>query len=148
MHRRHSTRLFSPTRSGLAAPGVGYHRLITYTQKNESAPVCVQLGWRLVAELRPRPGWSSTGRPPAPIDTPIRVRRLRWEVTTAAWDAGEFRRATDNNRDENSGPHTACPICNAPVRQPTTGRPARYCSPACRHVAYRIRRSTPKEPAA
>ncbi|WP_246186718.1 TetR/AcrR family transcriptional regulator [Microlunatus speluncae] len=33
-----------------------------------------------------------------------------------------------------------CEICNAPLPASTTGRPARYCSPACRQKAHRQRR--------
>ncbi len=32
-----------------------------------------------------------------------------------------------------------CDICNAPLPSSTTGRPARYCSPACRQKAHRQR---------
>ncbi|QIS21713.1 TetR/AcrR family transcriptional regulator [Nocardia terpenica] len=32
-----------------------------------------------------------------------------------------------------------CPICDGPLRQPRTGRPARYCSAACRQKAHRRR---------
>ncbi|WP_328404032.1 TetR/AcrR family transcriptional regulator [Nocardia sp. NBC_00403] len=32
-----------------------------------------------------------------------------------------------------------CPICDAVVRHTGTGRPARYCSPACRQKAHRLR---------
>jgi len=50
------------------------------------------------------------------------------------------------NRDHNetryeNGPMTArCPICGSPLRPTGTGRPARYCSAACRQKAHRQRR--------
>ncbi|MFF2086300.1 TetR/AcrR family transcriptional regulator [Nocardia sp. NPDC058176] len=41
--------------------------------------------------------------------------------------------------DETPAP---CPVCGTPVARSGTGRPARYCSPACRQKAHR-RRHTP-----
>ncbi|MET7767613.1 helix-turn-helix domain-containing protein [Nocardia sp. NPDC005366] len=41
-------------------------------------------------------------------------------------------------RDE-SGAVSHCPICRAPLRRTGMGRPARYCSPACRQKAHRRR---------
>ena len=38
-----------------------------------------------------------------------------------------------------SGDETGCPVCGRPVPHPATGRPARYCSPACRTRAWRTR---------
>lgn len=35
-----------------------------------------------------------------------------------------------------------CGICNGPLSASSTGRPARYCSPACRQKAHRRRRRT------
>ncbi|WP_019930005.1 TetR/AcrR family transcriptional regulator [Nocardia sp. BMG111209] len=48
-------------------------------------------------------------------------------------------------RDEtgNETPGTYCPECGAAVRRRGTGRPARYCSAACRQKAHRRRRSNP-----
>ncbi|MET9492197.1 helix-turn-helix domain-containing protein [Nocardia sp. NPDC006630] len=46
-------------------------------------------------------------------------------------------------RDENA-PHNVtalCPVCATPLRPTGTGRPARYCSPACRQKAHRRRHS-------
>ncbi|WP_405139174.1 TetR/AcrR family transcriptional regulator [Nocardia sp. NBC_01388] len=46
-------------------------------------------------------------------------------------------------RDENV-PHNVtalCPVCATPLRPTGTGRPARYCSPACRQKAHRRRHS-------
>lgn len=36
----------------------------------------------------------------------------------------------------------ACPVCNAPIEQARTGRPARYCGTPCRQAAHRARRRT------
>jgi len=38
-----------------------------------------------------------------------------------------------------------CPICRRDLEQPATGRPRRFCSHACRQLAYRRRHQT--EPA-
>lgn len=43
-------------------------------------------------------------------------------------------------RDETPMPTCAGPGCTFPVPQPATGRPARYCSPACRGRAHGQRR--------
>ncbi|KAF0835873.1 TetR/AcrR family transcriptional regulator [Nocardia caishijiensis] len=48
------------------------------------------------------------------------------------------------DRDEtgaSSESPASCPVCHAPVRRPAVGRPARYCSPACRQKAHRLRNS-------
>ncbi|WP_280387821.1 TetR/AcrR family transcriptional regulator [Nocardia wallacei] len=37
---------------------------------------------------------------------------------------------------------TPCPICGTPLHHSPTGRPARYCSPACRQKAHRRRTAT------
>lgn len=43
-----------------------------------------------------------------------------------------------SSRDETL-PHCAAPDCDEPLPANRTGRPARYCSPACRTRAYRVR---------
>ncbi|MEC3915027.1 TetR/AcrR family transcriptional regulator [Nocardia sp. CDC160] len=57
------------------------------------------------------------------------------------------RRKTAPPRDEtavrNETPTPHCPICATPLRPNGTGRPARYCSPACRQKAHR-RRHAPR----
>ncbi|MGW0247062.1 TetR/AcrR family transcriptional regulator [Nocardia goodfellowii] len=57
-----------------------------------------------------------------------------------------------NSRDETSvrnetGAPARCPVCAASVPRSTTGRPARYCSAACRQKAHR-RRSRARWPSA
>lgn len=44
-------------------------------------------------------------------------------------------------RDENAARNVTalCPVCATPLRPTGTGRPARYCSPACRQKAHRRR---------
>ncbi|PSK33306.1 TetR/AcrR family transcriptional regulator [Nocardia seriolae] len=48
-------------------------------------------------------------------------------------------------RNETPAPH--CPICATPVRSTGTGRPPRYCSPACRQKAHRRRHAAMATPA-
>ena len=45
------------------AKALGYRRLVTYTQAGESGASLRGAGWRLVAELPPRAGWSVPSRP-------------------------------------------------------------------------------------
>ncbi|MFC8526939.1 TetR/AcrR family transcriptional regulator [Nocardia sp. NPDC057227] len=53
--------------------------------------------------------------------------------------------ATETKPGDETGPsaapESACPVCAQPVHRPATGRPARYCSPACRQRAHRRRRA-------
>jgi len=127
-----------------ASRELGFHRLVTYTQDAETGASLRAAGWRKVAELRPRAGWASAGRDRRDRH-PVRVRRVRWEVTSAAWDAGQFRNAAGSECDETSA---RCETCTTPLRTSATGRPARYCSPACRQLAYRIRRASAERKAA
>lgn len=46
-----------------AAKALGYDRLITYTQAGESGSSLRAVGWRVVAERAPRPGWDAPSRP-------------------------------------------------------------------------------------
>ncbi len=46
----------------------------------------------------------------------------------------------DGNRDGGR-----CPICGAELARPSTGRPARFCSSACRQKAHRRRRAARRE---
>ena len=42
------------------AQGLGYHRLVTYTQDGESGASLRGAGWRIVAQRSPRPGWAES----------------------------------------------------------------------------------------
>ncbi|WP_018908809.1 XF1762 family protein [Salinispora arenicola] len=118
-----------------AARELGFRRLITYTQTSETGASLRGAGWTQVAEIRPRAGWTSQGRP-RQDKHPTRVRRRRWQVTTA--DFTQFRHTPPTDRDE-TPPRAACLVCTAPIEQPPTGRRPRYCSHACRQAAYRTR---------
>lgn len=114
----------------------GYRRILTYTQDGESGASLRAVGWRLVAELRPRRGWDTPARPREGRGTDD-IGRFLWEQTRH--DAPPLPPLTDL-RDETRDA-IPCPAvgCGRPVTQPTRGRPARYCSHACRQRAYRTR---------
>ena len=46
-----------------AAKALGYGRLITYTQADETGASLRAAGWRVVAERKPRRGWDAPSRP-------------------------------------------------------------------------------------
>lgn len=120
-----------------AAKSMGVRRVITYTQDGESGASLRAVGWRRVAELRPRTGW----------DTPSRrregrgvdgVARVLWEQRTAnADDLPPLDVLRNEIRNEILCEAAGCgspfPLRNG------RGRPARYCSPACRLRAHRQR---------
>lgn len=62
-----------------AAKALGYRRLITYTQAGESGSSLAGAGWKRLAELPPRKGWSVPSRPRQDhgID---RIPRTLWEA--------------------------------------------------------------------
>lgn len=62
-----------------AAKALGYSRLITYTQADESGASLRAAGWRVVAERAARPGWDVPSRPRESrgIDE---IPRTLWEV--------------------------------------------------------------------
>lgn len=62
-----------------AAKALGYRRLVTYTQEGESGASLRAAGWRVVAELPPRPGWSCPSRP--------RTDRGVDEIARTLWEA-------------------------------------------------------------
>lgn len=61
------------------ARGMGYRRLITYTQEGETGASLRAAGLVPTAALRPRPGWTTRSRPRESrgVDD---VRRTRWEI--------------------------------------------------------------------
>ncbi len=63
-----------------AAKALGYRRLITYTQEGESGASLRGAGWRVVAEMPPRKGWSVPSRPR--IDRGVDgIQRTLWEAS-------------------------------------------------------------------
>ncbi|MFI1913157.1 TetR/AcrR family transcriptional regulator [Nocardia sp. NPDC020380] len=93
------------------------------------------VGCVAIQRLSPEPGLS---RPAALVLDALRATRPPATVTKAETaPAGR-----DESRRRNETPATHCPMCAAPVRPTATGRPARYCSSACRQKAHRRRHAT------
>ncbi|MGX1268025.1 XF1762 family protein [Streptomyces phaeoluteigriseus] len=65
-----------------AAKALGYTRLITYTQKGETGASLRAAGWAVIAQRRPRPGWSCASRPRETQGTE-NVARTLWEAQSA-----------------------------------------------------------------
>ena len=63
-----------------AAFALGYRRLITYTQSNETGASLKASGFRVVAQRPPRPGWNTPSRPRMDNGTE-HIQRTLWEVT-------------------------------------------------------------------
>lgn len=63
-----------------ATKALGYRRLITYTQHAESGASLRAAGWRVIAERKPRPGWSAPSRPRKDHGTDNTQRTL-WEAS-------------------------------------------------------------------
>ncbi|GGN26214.1 XF1762 family protein [Streptomyces fuscichromogenes] len=121
------------------ARNAGYRRAITYTQDGETGASLRAAGWRKVADLPARPGWDAPSRPRRTLGTE-NVARALWEITTH--DAPPLPELRDETRDETrstQGCRRRCPECKRAVNAAATGRPPRYCSPACRQRAYRRR---------
>lgn len=63
-----------------AVKAMGYRRLVTYTQAEESGTSLRAAGWRVVAERPARAGWDMPSRPR--VDThPTQVQRTLWEAS-------------------------------------------------------------------
>ncbi|MFD0001769.1 XF1762 family protein [Streptomyces sp. NPDC127178] len=120
------------------ARSAGYRRAITYTQDGESGASLRAAGWRKVTDLPARPGWNAPSRPRRTLGTEDIARAL-WEITTHNADTPPNGR--DETRDETRPRERRkrCSECPNPVPAAATGRPPRYCSPACRQRAYRRR---------
>ncbi len=128
------------------ARSAGYRRAITYTQDGESGASLRAAGWRKVADLPARPGWDAPSRPRRPLGTE-NVARALWEITTH--DAPPLPELRDETRDETKSVgrrSQRCPECKSPITVGPTGRPPRYCSPACRQRAYRRRTTLTASP--
>jgi hypothetical protein len=60
--------------------GLGYRRLITYTQAGESGASLAGAGWRVVAQRKPRAGWTAPSRPR--VDRGVDgIARTLWEAS-------------------------------------------------------------------
>lgn len=63
-----------------AAKALGYTRLVTYTQHDESGASLRAAGWRVLAQRPARGGWDSPSRPRADRGT-AGVQRTLWEAS-------------------------------------------------------------------
>lgn len=61
-----------------AAKALGYDRLITYTQADESGASLRAAGWRIIGERKPRPGWDMPSRP-RDNESYLSTQRILWE---------------------------------------------------------------------
>jgi hypothetical protein len=67
-----------------ATRALGFRRLITYTQAGESGASLRAAGWRIVAELAPRPSWAESSvklRAIRDPEGPGGVQRSLWEAS-------------------------------------------------------------------
>ena len=62
-----------------ATKALGYGRLITYTQADESGASLRAAGWRVIAERSARKGWDAPSRP-RDNDKYISTQRTLWEA--------------------------------------------------------------------
>lgn len=119
------------------AKASGHFRIVTYTQDGESGASLRALSWLRVAELLPRTGWDTPSRRREGRGTD-NVARILWEQRVAAADDLPPIEALRNEiRNEILCEAVGCGRPFAPTVGP--GRPARYCSPACRLRAHRAR---------
>jgi len=65
------------------ARGMGYRRLVTYTQEGESGASLRAAGYRVLAERPPRRGWDTPARPRGERGTD-NVARTLWAIEGAA----------------------------------------------------------------
>ncbi|MFH8742094.1 XF1762 family protein [Streptomyces albidoflavus] len=118
------------------ARAAGYQRALTYTQDGESGASLRAAGWTLIAVLRPRTGWDTPSRPREAHGHDGIVRFL-WEK--ARRDAAPLPSLAELRNEIRNEITCPAPGCGGPVAQSRRGRPARYCSPACRLRAHRRR---------
>lgn len=119
------------------AKASGHRRIVTYTQDGESGASLRALSWLRVAELSPRRGWDVPSRRREDRGTD-NVARILWEQRRA--DAPELP-PIDALRNEIRNEILCEAVgCGRPFPlRPGRGRPARYCSAACRLRAHRAR---------
>ena len=63
-----------------AAKALGYGRLVTYTQADETGASLRAAGWRVVAERPPRKGWDTPSRP-RDNGSYLSTARTLWEAS-------------------------------------------------------------------
>ena len=120
-----------------ASKGMGYRRLITYTQAQESGASPRGAGMREVAHRPARPGWDTPSRPRQALGTE-QVERILWEICTS--NAPPLPADLSDAMCDETRPRQ-CDRCRRSLAPRGAGRPASYCSHACRQAAYRARRT-------
>jgi AcrR family transcriptional regulator len=75
-------------------------------------------------------------------DQARRLAEIVWDGLRAERNPGTRNetRPEREARNETSVTERACPVCGGPIAPTATGRPAKYCSPACRQKAFRDKR--------
>ena len=63
-----------------AAKAMGYCRLVTYTQGDESGVSLVAAGWKEVAKRKPHNGWSRPSRKREDDENTVGTQRSLWEA--------------------------------------------------------------------
>lgn len=120
-----------------AASAMGVVRAITYTQDGESGASLRAVGWTRVAELRPRTGWDTPSRRREDRGTDG-VARILWEQR--AKGADELPPITVLRNEIRNEILCEAVGCGRPFPlRAGRGRPARFCSPACRLRAHRAK---------
>src|ERR1044072_7968425 len=113
-----------------AAKGIGYRRLVTYTQADESGASLRAAGFVKVAELPPRKGWNTPSRPRA-VNGTEDIPRILWEIVAA--DAPPLPDLRDVIRYEMQAKinKAKCLYCRKPLpERPGRGRPRVFCTAA------------------
>jgi hypothetical protein len=117
------------------AKEAGYQRVITYTQHGETGASLRAAGWHLVAVLSPRTGWDTPSRPREDHGTDG-IARMLWAQARA--DAPPLPPLATLRNEIRNEIRCAAAGCSRPIPPRNgPGRPARYCSPACRLRAHR-----------
>lgn len=120
-----------------AASRMGFLRAITYTQDGESGASLRAAGWKPVAELRPRTGWDTPSRRRGDRGTDG-VARILWEQSRAS--APDLPSLADLRNEIRNEILCEAVGCGRPFPlRIGRGRPARFCSSACRLRAHRHR---------
>jgi hypothetical protein len=82
------------------------------------------------------------------LESPERIRHL----SRILWGSLRTERNLESRnetltstvfRNENPVTKRSCPVCGDPLPATATGRPAKYCSSACRQKAFRDKRKGP-----
>jgi hypothetical protein len=114
------------------AKAMGYSRMTTYTQQGESGASLRAAGWRVIANRSPTHGWTTKKR--------RRNDYHQTHIPRTLWGIGNGNESLVWRNE------TRCSAtgCARVIEQSRTGRPRRFCSPACRVKAHRDRvRATP-----